>query len=1029
MKPNKQSKTLMSITHSKAKMYEYNVPVEHHLSLENNKPDELFSLTIGMLGDFCHDIINDIGANLLEKREELKFVSDFFDTYLKTKLNEDLNPYLLLIGSATFYLSNQQGSANVLIKEIRINDLDLNSEYLEKVIYWILKSDYENSINVESSIYKVEIENISTLFKIFFDTGISDELLEDLHKFREKVYKVGSYREILFIDVIYALVKSKIRNSTWSNLPLYTDLSIEIWQPTILKPTFIKELWPSQHLLGENEVFKGKSAVIQLPTSAGKTKSTELIIRSAFLSERAKIAIIVAPFRALCNEIKHDLSFAFENEDIKVNEFTDVLQNDIDIDEFIEKEENEKNIFISTPEKLYYLLKQFPELADKIGLLIYDEGHQFDSGTRGVIYELLVTSLKMVINIDTQVVLISAVISNAININNWLNSGNGTVISGDNINTNRTIAFASWRTELGQLKFINKNNIDNDLYYVPRVLTQQPLTLFGRESIERFFPEKNSNGQIAIYLAFNLINNGSVAVFVPKQISINTLCSDINEAYRRELTLAKPITTSSIQEITKLHSLYSQHLGAENEQTKAAQLGITTHHGNLPDSIKLSVEHALQNSYVKIVLCTSTLAQGVNLPIKYLVVTGLYQGREQIKVRDFHNLIGRSGRAGKYTEGSIIFADLNIYDKKQIWNKKWRWNNVKELLDSNNSEAIESNILNIFDEIKISETRSLPFDNIELLMGLLNSDIQEIYNTFDDINVRYEFSKKRNFLLSIENFIIENFDNTVVSMDELAKLTLAYYLADERKKELLIALFTAIKSNIEIKIPEDYKRQVYSKTLFGIYENKVINDWLDENINDLVNTSNIEELENKIWKFLKLRIKNKSFRNMNKPEYLDSIYNKWINNKSYGFIFNELSNLNIRMGSSTKARRLTVDYIAEICEKGLSFEGTLILSSIIEFLNLYKHTYDISNLKTNLNLFQKKLKYGLNSKNIIFIYEMGFVDKFISLELSNLLGEESVNFANIKIFLKENKERVENILIRYPSYFMQVYKSLLNDPL
>ncbi len=64
--------------------------------------------------------------------------------------------------------------------------------------------------------------------------------------------------------------------------------------------------------------FKGKSAVIQLPTSAGKTKSTELIIRSAFLSERANIAIIVAPFKALCNEIKNDLSYAFENEDIKV---------------------------------------------------------------------------------------------------------------------------------------------------------------------------------------------------------------------------------------------------------------------------------------------------------------------------------------------------------------------------------------------------------------------------------------------------------------------------------------------------------------------------------------------------------------------------------------------------------------------------------------------------------------------------------------------------------------------------------------
>lgn len=1022
VKPKRNSKTLMSITHSKAKMFEYNVPIEYHLKLEDNKPDELFSLTIGMLGDFCQNIINDTNDQILEKQEDLKFVSDFFDTYIKTKLNEDLDYYLLLIGSATFYLSNQQGSSSVLIKKITIHDLDLNTEHLEKLLFWILKSDYENLIDTESSIYKDEIENVSYLFKVFFDTGILDNLFEILNNFRQKVYDIGSYREILFIDVIYALVKSKYKNSTWINLPKYTDLNVEKWQQTILKPTFIKEFWSSQHLLGENEVFKGKSAVIQLPTSAGKTKSTELIIRSAFLSERANIAIIVAPFKALCNEIKNDLSYAFENEDIKVNEFTDVLQKDINIDEFIE--ENEKNIFISTPEKLYYLLKQSPELSDKIGLLIYDEGHQFDSGTRGVIYELLVTSLKKVINIDIQVVLISAVISNATNINDWLNSGNGTVVSGNFISTNRTIAFASWKTSLGQLKFINKNDIDKDLYFVPRVLSQHELTLLGRESKTRFFPEKDNNGQIATYLAFNLINNGSVAVFVPRQISINTLCSDINEAYRRELTLEKPTRSSNSEEMIKLHYLYCKHLGEENEQTKAVQLGVTTHHGNLPDSIKLSVEHALQNSYAKVVFCTSTLAQGVNLPIKYLIVTGIYQGKEQIKVRDFHNLIGRSGRAGKYTEGSIIFADIDIYDKKANSDQNWRWNNARKLLDSNNSEKIESNILDIFSSIQIDDNKSIAFDNVEHLMLLLNSSIEEIYEQFDNADVIYEFTKKRNFLLSIENFIIENFDDVTISLDELVRLTLAYHLADETKKELLIKLFIEIKSNIEVKIPEDYKRKIYSKTLFGIYENKAINDWLDEDIIELINTANLEQLEDRVWCFLKSKIRNKSFRNFNKPQYLDNIYNNWLNNKSYAVIYAALADLDIKMGNTARARKLTVDYISEICEKALSFEGTLILSSIISFLDLYNDKYNITNLVTNLTIFQKKLKYGLNSINAISIYEMGFIDKFIALELSQLMDSEVVNNKEIKVFLTTNSEEVENILRKYPSYFMKIYRNL-----
>ncbi|MCK7577805.1 MAG: hypothetical protein MZV65_19770 [Chromatiales bacterium] len=60
-------------------------------------------------------------------------------------------------------------------------------------------------------------------------------------------------------------------------------------------------------------------------------------------------------------------------------------------------------------------------------------------------------------------------------------------------------------------------------------------------------------------------------------------------------------------------------------------------------------------------------------------MTSVYQGMERIKVRDFHNLIGRAGRAGMHTEGSVLFADPMIYDKRKARNDEWRWDQVKEL--------------------------------------------------------------------------------------------------------------------------------------------------------------------------------------------------------------------------------------------------------------------------------------------------------------------------------------------------------------
>src|ERR1035441_6103808 len=64
----------------------------------------------------------------------------------------------------------------------------------------------------------------------------------------------------------------------------------------------------------------------------------------------------------------------------------------------------QRQVIVVTPEKLLYVLRHSPELADAIGLVVYDEGHQFDTGQRGITYELLLTSLKRIIPRDKQVV-------------------------------------------------------------------------------------------------------------------------------------------------------------------------------------------------------------------------------------------------------------------------------------------------------------------------------------------------------------------------------------------------------------------------------------------------------------------------------------------------------------------------------------------------------------------------------------------------------------------------------------------------
>lgn len=278
-------------------------------------------------------------------------------------------------------------------------------------------------------------------------------------------------------------------------------------------------------------------------------------------------------------------------------------------------------------------------------------------------------------------------------------------------------------------------------------------------------------------------------------------------------------------------------------------------------------------------------------------------------------------------------------------------------------------------------------------------------------------------MLSIENFLIQNFDRGVSNLEELSSYTLAYYLANEEEKELILELFRKILEKIQDNNFSELERNVYSKTLFGVTENKIINNWLEVNINNLISYQNINELELFVWQFIKTRITNKSFMSFNQPQYIDEIFNNWVSNSSYSSIFSELESYNIRMGNTSQARRLTVEYIIQICEKAISFEGTLILSSIIEFLKLYEERLDISDLELSLKVFQKKMKYGLNSAMAIIIYEMGFNDRFLAIEIENLLPDTNSSYRDIKDFIKSNI-LVEDILNNYPSYFTKVYRAL-----
>lgn len=618
MKPEQRSQVLLGITRSKGKMFEYDIPDRYHINVTQD-PSRLFTLAIGILGELAarQDGATNKDVQFDELKGSLQFSARFFDAYIQAKFDSNLDPYLLLLASASFYLCDLPGSAVVLARRIGSASGNLGGQGLEDILRWLLQNDLRTPFESNGGQFAGALADISRTLTQFFANGTGHEaLLKQCDVLRSEVAGVGTPRQLLLSDVLRSIIKKKHLNSAWRSLPEYTDLPQNQWLPTLKKDTFIRELWPAQHLLGRAGVLRGKSAVVQMPTSAGKTRATELVIRSAFLSGRTSLAIIVAPFRALCHEIKNSLTEAFRNEAVNIDELTDVMQNDFEVAELL----TSKQVLVVTPEKFVYALRHNPELAASVGLLVFDEGHQLDSGTRGITYELLITSLKSLLSSNVQKVLISAVISNAKALGDWLNGPDSEIVVGTGlIPTFRTLAFASWTDQLGRLQFVDERNADSDEFFVPRVMEQLPLARKPREKKDRLFPDKDDGKAVALLLGFKIVKNGAVAIFCGRKTTAAKLCDMCVDIFDRKIALRPPAMYSDPDEVRKLHYLHAQNLGADAAATQGAQIGVFSHHGNTPHGIRLAVEHAMREGLARFVVCTSTLAQGVNLPIRYLL--------------------------------------------------------------------------------------------------------------------------------------------------------------------------------------------------------------------------------------------------------------------------------------------------------------------------------------------------------------------------------------------------------------------------
>lgn len=1028
-------------------MIEYNIPKQDHIEVEADVP-KLFLIAISAIGNIANDIIQepDDSINIIKKENDnLKFSSIFFDAYLNAQFETESDYYFYLFGSIAYFFNDYIGNSKVLINKIDLDKIDFGTHDIERALVALLQGQFVEFefINIDAK-YAMHLKNMQNDLQLYYSNGTIPDL-HTLEYIRRQVYEDGSDIEVLLVDALCAIYILKIRYSAINLLPRYMNLSLNDLNSLLFKSNIISELWPSQRLLGELDVYSGRSAVIQMPTSSGKTKSISLIIASAFLANKTNLAIIVAPYRALCREISTDLAKDFSFDDsIYIDELSDILQEDELLFETVN--EGEQKVLVATPEKLIYILRKNPEIIDDLGLIIFDEGHLFDDPTRGTTYELLISTIKTFLAEDIQKIIISAVISNAKELNNWFTDANGAVISGNIINsTHKSLAITDWKRSkaqmYGYLYFVNPENPEEEEFFVPRLISIVDLEKKGKERKLRRFPEvdfktkKVKNNDIAINYALTLSDNGGVAIFCGSKIIANSILKRTLDLASRNYSIASLLNNSEIDEVEKISRLIALNYGIDNDSYKSAKKALFVHHAGISTGIKIAIEHAMREEKIKVVVCTSTLSQGVNLPIKYLVVTNIYQSTNLIKVRDFHNLLGRAGRAGIHTEGTILFTETFVYNQPHS-SKNWKWTNYKNIIDNNNSEPCSSRILFLVQQAHISPTQSLNINNI-VNMYYTDPDkyLDRYHKTYEKISAESVDLANNYFnvldlaiqsLEYIESFLLtyltqNTWEECKESINHVIKQTLAYSLANDIEKEKLLELFQMISQYCIDLVPDSNVRYIFSKSLLGIKKMIFIKEWASENVQLILEC----KTTNMLYDILIECIIDESLdipkmKKLYDPTNLKIIGAAWINGMSYMDIWNKCKRNNIMVYYRNKPKLIDLDDIILICDNILSYNGSLIVSALSEVVDLIVGgDNDISELFKQL---ATSMKYGISYGAETLIYEMGFSDRVVSQVIANYFHDNNIRIttqSNCRKQLKSHSENIGEIISIFPSVFIE----------
>ncbi|WP_162529976.1 DEAD/DEAH box helicase [Stappia sp. BW2] len=648
-------------------------------------------------------------------------------------------------------------------------------------------------------------------------------------------------------------------------------------------------LWPNHRkAVDEGYLEAGVSSAISFPTGAGKSTLSELKIATALI--RNKQVIFLAPTLALVDQTSRALEASFPDQEIFREQALD-FSFDADLQSL-------EPISVLTPERCLALLNFRPELFSEVGLVVFDECHllhprEKDKSRRSVDAMLCILNLRNLAP-ETDFLFLSAMMQNTSEIAAWLGDltgrkcipldllwkptrqVRGCVVYGQNeitsLRATLKVARAGSETK-GVPAAIQRQMVAEpfgffclhqtwqstnrgDYSLIP--ILEETITLgTGKILPDEFVdnPDLAENKDYRWYLTPNGLQVSAdlaeasakkglkTIVFVqtiPNSISTDKSVSKRLKADTLSLTKDEQQLLSLVEE--EVGGAVHTYLHITKDDDHPANSSVC-HHGHL-----LPLERRLHESIFKrpdgvnVMIATSTLSQGMNLPSDIVLIGGdsrfdlEAEKMEQLEAHELLNAAGRAGRAGDRSHGFVLVVPSKVvHFNNETSTIHQYWTELQGIFSqSDQCVVIEDPLMPILDHIHAHSAADTPMS--EYLLGRLQFSVNPAFEETEGVGVLLN--------RSLAAFQARKRDEDQWTSERINSLRSAREdrEREENWKEQLAAsagIPVGIVSQLAEKLNVDLRFEASTSDWF-----EWISDWLTDNPQHLLNLVRSETLEN-----------------------------------------------------------------------------------------------------------------------------------------------------------------------------------------